>query len=164
MGPMSRVGAARPSANSGQRESKPADRGPLPFDCVVPESWKRGGAGEFQLALFHVVSEGKKGTVAVSAVGGDIVTNVNRWRDQVKLPLAKSDELAREAKSIVVDGNEGVLIDLVGPETVDDRKAIIGVIVIAQEKQWFIKFTGEAEMAAAVRPEFEAFVKSIKFR
>jgi hypothetical protein len=137
---------------------------PLPFDCQVPESWQRVAAGRFQLAVFEIRDGNRKGTVSVSMAGGEIAANINRWRDQLGLPAVTDAELASDTQKIQVDGNEGMLVDLVGSVGDRGRQSILGVIVPIQERQWFFKFSGDAELAEQLKPQFEAFVKSVKFR
>ena len=44
------------------------------------------------------------------------------------------------------------------------REAILGTIVNAEGRQWFIKLKGDAELAARETEHFEQFVQSIRFR
>jgi hypothetical protein len=70
---------------------------------------------------------------------------------------------------IKVDGQEGIYVEAIGPEstpnnTTGARETILGVIVEAQGRQWFIKLKGDAELAAREKTHFEKFVQSIRFR
>jgi hypothetical protein len=136
----------------------------LPFDCQIPEGWKAGQAGQFQSAVFDIVDGDQKASVTVSAAGGDLAANINRWRGQVGLADASAAEIIQQAQRIQIDGHEATHVELIGPGSAARGKTILGVIVEAQGKQWFIKLTGDTELAAAEKPRFEEFLKSIKFR
>ncbi|HEY2252337.1 MAG TPA: hypothetical protein VGH74_14790, partial [Planctomycetaceae bacterium] len=135
-----------------------------PFDCEIPEGWTAAQAGQFQLAVYEVRDGERQVTISVSAVGGDLATNVNRWRDQVHLPRLEPADLEKEMHKIKVDGHEGVYVEAIGPDTPKPREAILGVIVEAQGKQWFLKLRGDSELASREKPNFEKFVQSIRFR
>lgn len=137
--------------------------GKLPFDCQVPAGWTAGKAGQFQVAVFDVRDGDRQAAVTVSTAGGDRTANINRWRGQVGLAESSAAEIEKESQKIAVDGHDGTYVELVGPESASPRKTILGVIVEVQGKQWFIKLTGDAELATQEKPRFEEFVKSIKF-
>lgn len=157
-GPFAGKGAAPREAPA----TNTADK--LPFDCQVPTGWKVGQASQFQLAVFDVRDGDQKASVTVSTAGGERTANINRWRGQVGLNDASAAEIDEQIQKIQIGGHEATYIELIGPESAAPRKTILGVIVEAQGKQWFIKLTGDAELAAAERSRFEEFLKSIKFR
>lgn len=142
----------------------PPDRSSLPFTSELPEGWKPTPAGQMQLATFEVRDGGRQATISVSTAGGDLVANINRWRGQVQLDPAEPAEIENQMRKIDVGGNEGALVELVGPESAQPRKSILGVVVEAQGRQWFIKLLGDAALAEREKKHFEEFVQSIRFR
>lgn len=89
--------------------------------------------------------------------------NVNRWRDQVKLPETSEKELLASATKITVDGTEGLFVELVGPESVEKRETILGALVVRGDKVWFFKLRGDVALAAREKGAFESFIRSVKF-
>jgi hypothetical protein len=140
------------------------DRNRPPFDCEIPEGWSAAPAGQFQEAVFEVRDDDRQVTISVSSAGGDLAANVNRWRQQVQLPPLAAADFEKEVHSIKVDGNAGTYVEAIGPDTAEPRETILGVIVEAQGRQWFLKLKGDAELAAREKPRFEKFVESIRFR
>ena len=51
----------------------------------APPEWKPGTPNQFSLAAFTVSEGEQKVNITISSAGGDLLTNVNRWRGQVKL-------------------------------------------------------------------------------
>jgi hypothetical protein len=139
-------------------------RDSLPFTCEVPEGWKTAKAGTMQLAAFEVRDGNRKATITVSTAGGDLAANINRWRGQIQLDPLPEPELEKTTRKIEVDGNEALTVDLIGPEKAEPREAILGVIVEARGRQWFIKLKGDADLAAREKEHFNEFVQSIRFR
>ncbi len=155
---------ARPSEPRRDSPSGASAPGALPFDCQVPEGWQPGKANSMQLAAYEVRRDGQEAAISVSTAGGDLVANVNRWREQVHLTPLDPAELKQSLRPINVDGHEGVLAELAGPETDAKPQLLVGVIVEAQGKQWFIKMRGDAGLAAREKEHFQQFVESIRFR
>ena len=174
-------GMARPPFASGRM---PATSGAPPAKVAaapaseelkysVPEGWAKGAINPFRKAAFIAVDGNKKVEITVSTAGGDLLGNVNRWRGQVKLDPTTAEQLAADAKKIDVGakasapgepgasatGAVGDYVELIGP----DGETILGVVVSAAGQQWFIKLTGDSNLAAREKPKFEAFVKSLRF-
>jgi hypothetical protein len=159
--------AAGPRKKDVPRRKAPVDStgsNSLPFTCDVPEGWRPAKAGAMQLAAYEVRDGDRKAVVSVSTAGGDLAANVNRWRGQVQLDSLSDAELEKSVRKITVDGNEAIAIDLVGPEKAEPRETILGVVVEARGRQWFIKLIGDADLAAREKEHFDQFVQSIRFR
>ena len=100
----------------------------------------------------------------LAVAAGDRLANVNRWRGQIGLAEISANELADTMAKLPIDGETGSYVDLVAPEGVGPRKAILAVIVDHGEKSWFITLKGDAALAAQEKARFEAFVQSLKFK
>ncbi|MBS0264254.1 MAG: hypothetical protein JSS02_20115 [Planctomycetes bacterium] len=157
-------GSGSGGAPPAQVERPPQKPAGLPFDCEVPGQWVAGQASQFQIAVFDVREGDRKGLVSVSTAGGDLAANINRWRDQVGLSAISPEEIQKTAQKLALGEHEGLYVQLEGPESAQPRKSILGVIANVEGRQWFIKFTGDAELAQQQKPLFESFVKSIRFR
>ncbi|HEY2410817.1 MAG TPA: hypothetical protein VGI40_01160 [Pirellulaceae bacterium] len=127
----------------------------------APSEWSPGKPNAFSLAAFRVVDGDKHIEITVSTAGGDLLSNVNRWRGQLKLPPIDAAELAKAAKKIDTLGSTGDYVEIVGPEAAK-RETILGVQTEAGGRTWFVKLKGDAELAEREKPRFETFVKSLK--
>jgi len=162
MGPM-----AGGPASGGQTsaDDAPDDSGSNPFVFEAPSSWKPGGKRPFVRLAFRIESNDGNGEVTVSslvAASNDLLSNVNRWRGQLKLPELTADELAKAVQPISLGGVDGAYVELVGEGP--GRETILGVMAVHGEDAWFFKFKGPGKLAEQEKAQFEAFVKSVRFK
>ena len=146
--------------------AEPASAANLTFEA--PPHWKpgelvvsRGGFSVPRDAAFIVNEGGQKAEITITsmpAAAGDLVPNFNRWRSQVGLEALSAEKLAAETTKTEVGGAEGHYVRFAGPE-----QSVLGIIAEQGGKAWFIKLQGDRELATKLQPEFEAFVRSIKF-
>lgn len=148
----------------GPRADSSPQQPPLPFDYVLPEGWTRKPAGRMRLAEFEARDGERRATISVSTAGGELAANVNRWREQIGLPLLSAAELDDSLKKIPVGNLPGDYAVLFGPGDSDSSQSILGVIVPAQGQQWFFKLQGDTGLAKREQRPFEQFVHSIRFR
>ena len=132
----------------------------------APEGWTPGRTDAMRRAAFAVRDGAKSAeitVIALSAAGGDLLANVNRWREQVHLSSIDRDALEKQAKDIPVGGETGKLVDLVGPPDAQPRESILGVICTHGDQAWFFKMKGDPDLVARERGRFESFVRSARF-
>jgi hypothetical protein len=137
----------------------------LSFDA--PKGWSPGRVNDMRKAAFEVKEGDQKLDITVidlEAAAGDLLANVNRWREQVKLAEIDAQQLAQDAKPIEIDGIAGHFVELVGPESGGKQQTILGVVVKVSGRPWFIKLMGDGPLAEREKSRFEEFVKSIKFK
>jgi hypothetical protein len=134
------------------------------FTFTEPESWTEAPAKAFSLLTFAVSHEGKSAEITVSSVGGDLHTNINRWRGQVGLAPLAGAELTASLKKIETLGVRADYAELTSPAESQDRTTILGVAAVVEGRQYFIKLTGDPAVAEAEKANFESFVKSLKFK
>jgi hypothetical protein len=134
------------------------------LDFEVPKEWRPAPGTGISAAAFQVAEGGKKVVITVTPVGGDWLSNVNRWRDQVHLPPLTLDEVAKATQKISTFGTTGDYIEAAGPGDVTPPQTILGVHAIANGEPWFIKLQGDGDLAAREKARFEAFVKSVKLK
>jgi hypothetical protein len=149
------------SGPSGEASAKSSATGGLKFDA--PSEWAAGKPNAFSLAAFKVNDGAAQVEITVSTAGGDLLSNVNRWRGQVKLPPIDAAELAKTTKKIETLGTQGDFVEIVGPDSAQ-RETIFGVQAEAGGRIWFVKLKGDAELAAREKARFEAFVKSLNLK
>jgi len=128
----------------------------------VPPEWTAAARNAFSLAAFRAADGDQQVEITVSSAGGDLLSNVNRWRGQIGVSPIDAAELASVVKRIDTLGVAGDYVELVSSESSAKRETILGVRADAGGRTWFIKLKGNAELAAREKPRFEAFVKSLK--
>ena len=146
------------------RDSVPGVGGGITFNA--PAGWSQGKVEGMRKAAFRVEEGDQSAEITVidlAAAANDLLTNVNRWRGQVKLDAISERDLPSLVREIDVGGVKGQYVELVGPADAKRRETILGVMAVAGEKVWFIKLQGDADLAAREKANFEAFVGSIQF-
>src|SRR5262245_2598844 len=151
--------APRPSAPAAG--SAPASR-ELKYD--VPKEWSPAANNAVSMAAFQATDGKQRVEITISSVGGDLLSNVNRWRDQVGLPPIAIGELAKSVRKIETLGTAGDYVEAIGPGDVTAPQTILGVRADAGGVTWFIKLRGDRDLAAGEKSRFEAFVKSLQFK
>lgn len=135
-----------------------------PLTYTVPEGWTPGKGNIFSVAAFGVSGSGGTSVeITITPAGGDPISNINRWRGQIKLKPVSEAALKSELKTIDVDGIQASYVELVGPESAEVRQSILGVLAEKSGTTWFIKLRGDAELASKEKENFETFVRSIRF-
>ena len=140
---------------------------------TAPEGWIRKPASSgFVLSEFTIppaTGDNWDGRLTVSAAGGDIEANIERWRTQFGEKPGK--ESRRTAKA---DGLEITIVDLSG-DYADQRGPIapavqrsgarmLAAIIPLGNELYFIKAVGPEQTIAANAEKFDAFVGSLKQR
>jgi hypothetical protein len=138
----------------------------LPFSYTLPSGWKEAVLAPMSLATFRVEDGNRAAALTVTPLegkGGGLLVNVRRWRQQVGLAPADDEQLRKEIHKIQVAGMNGDFVELVGPESVNGPlETILGVVFEHGPQTWFIKFKGDAQLVAKEKPNFEAFVRSMR--
>lgn len=133
------------------------------FTYDTPAGWKPGPTGEFRKVSFIVNGEGKsKIEVTVSslaAAGSGLLSNINRWRGQVKLPEVDQATLDKSLEPVTINGKEGQFVELIGSD-----ETIQGAVVVVGDQGWFFKLRGDKQLAAKEKDNFLSFVKSVKIK
>lgn len=155
-GPMA---SGNPGGSSGTSTAA-ANNANSPITYDTPEGWTPGETNAFRKAAFNIAKDDEKALVTVIPLpASGTLANINRWRGQVKLDPITEDELKEAIEKITVDGIDGQLVEMVGPE-----QTIIAAIIEREGRAWFFKLQGDVKLAAAEKERFESFVKSVKFK
>jgi hypothetical protein len=84
---------------------------------TLPDGWQQLPGSQFRFATLRLPSpsgSGKPAEISVSQAGGDMLSNVNRWRGQLNLPPVAEAELSTTTKKLPIDGREATYVSLVG--------------------------------------------------
>ena len=134
-----------------------------PLTWTKPDGWTEVPPSEMRLASFKAAgANGKQADVSIVPLPGMAGTddaNVNRWRGQVGLSDASSDELQKSAETVEAGGQPAQLYDIAGA-----TGRILGVIQHRDGMAWFYKMTGDADLVEQQKPAFVEFLKSLKFQ
>jgi hypothetical protein len=93
--------------------------------------------------------------------GGDMDSNIARWKGQVQGPEPKVEKSNVGGRDIVLYHAEGTYTDPFGGLGAQENYALIGaMIAVADQGPIVIKLAGPKEAVASVKEAFQAMVKS----
>ncbi len=162
--PASGATAPLPSANAGTMATTavPTAEGPG-LAWTAPARWTTGAANPMRKATYEVPGEGGTAELTITAfpsdVGGELA-NVNRWRGQVQLPPITEADLPAAVTRQEQNGLQLAIVDCGGAGAKAQR--ILGAIVPFNGGTWFFKLMGADALVAAAKPEFLAFLKTVR--
>lgn len=134
---------------------------------ATPDGWVQGKAGGMRKAAFYVEDGGHRVDVTVidlAATAGELLPNVNRWRQQLQLGALTEEQLKKTVQRVEIAGVEGHYVELIGPKGPASGKAILAAVAIVGDKAWFFKLWGDADSALRQKDRFMDFIKSVKFQ
>jgi hypothetical protein len=140
------------------------DAGPKKIAYELPPGWvKTKPKNAVIQEQFDVIDGNDKleATIVVLPAGaGGELANINRWREQIKLPPAKDNqELLKSLTKMETKAGPAAFCDLDNPKAPGDNR-ILGVIVPAPAATYFLKMMGPSEIVGRQKARFEAFAKS----
>jgi hypothetical protein len=142
-----------------------------PLNFTAPESWKRTKPRSAFVQVEFALESSKKdempARLTVSAVGGTVKENIDRWKGQfvetIENPVQKEIE-AGGLKATVVDlaGTFGDQAGMMGPVVKRADYRMIGIIIPVDDQLYVVKAVGPRPTIAANAEAIDAFVKSVK--
>lgn len=130
----------------------------------APADWKPTPGSPMRKGSYAVPGNGgADGDLSITAFPGDVggeLANVNRWRGQVQLPPISEADLATQVQQLQSNGLTLSVVDVAG--TGAGANAILGAIIPYNGNTWFVKLDGPTPVVAKAKPEFLAFLKTIK--
>lgn len=149
----------------------PPAAGKLPFEFKAPDEWKTLPAAGMRRLAFRAGDEDEVPFTEItvtnlSAAANDLLSNVNRWRDQVRLKPLTDAELKDNAKPLNLGEAKGHYVEMIGEGSDGEasKQAIIGAIVVHRSQMWFFKMKGPRDTAVKERERFLAFIQSVRFQ
>ncbi len=142
-----------------------------PTHYTLPPGWQEKPLTPMRVGSFNAnAPNGKQVDVSVVSLqgeaGGDLA-NVNRWREQVKLPPIDEASLQQSAEHLPVNGHDFLIVDLVSAEPIGEpaeKQRIVAAILNDKGRSWFIKMTGEDAAVASQKSAFAEFLRTLNFR
>jgi hypothetical protein len=139
---------------------------PSQLKFTVPDGWKQEAASGMRNAAF-TVREGDQTVeitvIALSAEAGELLPNVNRWREQLLLPQTSSGDLAASTQKIGIGPAVGDFVAVAGPSDATRPQTILAAMTLYGGRSWFIKLMGDSDLAAREEDRFKSFVRSVEF-
>ena len=140
-----------------------ATAGGADLTWTAPSHWKAMPTSAMRKASFTIAGEGGAAELAISAFPGNVggeLANLNRWREQVKLPPVTQAEFETSAQRLEKNGLRMTVVDLGGSGAGAQR--ILGAMIPHGNATWFVKLTGPDAIVAKEKPAFLAFLETIK--
>jgi hypothetical protein len=127
----------------------------------VPSGWQEAAAGQFLVAKFLISGENtSQAAVNISAAGGELSGNVNRWRGQLALAPLSREEIEKLVQPLAVPAGKAMLVDMHGTEKTGQKARLIGVIVSQPNQTWYYKLMGDEQIVEREKARFLEFVQT----
>jgi hypothetical protein len=160
--------SGEPASKKKETEKAPAQEFKnLPFTFSAPTGWKTAALPTFAEAAYSAGDGSDRVDISVTPMmgqGGDLLSNVNRWRQQLGLQGIASGELNANAPAYKIGGKSGNLVRLYGRESANPRPAMSVALVEADGTTWIFKMKGGASAVDAQQENFQKLIDSIKFK
>ncbi len=141
---------------------------------IVPDGWTEGQAGGMRLATLFIGDPAERREVTIIPASGTLESNVERWQGQLDADAgaaALSDKAAAAiaaAETVDIDGVAAKVVllrDAAATDSADSGQAILAAVIPLDDTgALFVKFKGDAAVAARERDRFTQFVASIRWK
>lgn len=136
---------------------------------TTPTGWREKPGTGFRYASFEVPGPGAApGDLSVTRLAGDgggLLSNVNRWRDQIGLAALDEAGLERASERLALKGRTALLVQFVSDAPLagdESKKRLLAAIVNVPDGVWFFKLTGADALVRAAEADFRSFLKSVE--
>jgi hypothetical protein len=125
----------------------------------APKDWKEIKGNSIRLASFKIAENTECTLIVLSGEAGGLVSNVNRWRDQIG--LSQIGETAVKAATQVVKTPlaDALMVKLVNPNNKD--LAFIASIIPKGSGTLFVKLAAPSNMIESLEAPYLELLKSI---
>jgi hypothetical protein len=154
-------------AAGGDSSGMPAPDHPT-LTWTLPAGWTQREPDQMRVASFAAPGrdgqEADVGVIALPGVADKEGQIINMWREQVKLPPAPEQDLAKGAQTVQIGSTPAKLYDVVGTEPMIDGKypaRILVAMLTEGETSWFFKMAGPVALLEEEKPAFLQFLKSV---
>lgn len=132
--------------------------GALQFD--TPGGWVKQVPSGIRKAELNYNSPDGTATITVTVFPGDVgglLSNINRWRQQVGLPAITNADLPQATTPSTVSNHRATYVRLAG-----DTQSILGALLPFHGKTWFFKMLGDTKTVLSQEPAFQQFLDSVQ--
>ena len=128
---------------------------------TAPVQWKSNPGSAMRKGSYIITGENAAtADLAITAFPGDVggdLANVNRWRGQLGLEPITAADLPAALTSIE---GAGVPISLV--DVANGTQRLLAAMVSFNGSTWFFKLTGPDAFVASTKPDFIAFLQTVR--
>lgn len=141
-----------------------------PVEFVLPQGWRELRAQQMQYAAFAVDPEHSDASLAIVPLpreANELAPNVNRWERQLGLEPSPPERVSKMTTHIDVGDAHVDLVDLTGADAANGSAAprrMLAAIVPHGSQTWFFTLKGPPDVVERQKPNFDAFVRSLKFK
>ncbi|HEV2292898.1 MAG TPA: hypothetical protein VGR35_03530 [Tepidisphaeraceae bacterium] len=141
-----------------------------PVGFVVPDGWRELRAQQMQYAAFAVDPEHSDASLTIVPLpreANELAPNVNRWERQLGLEPSSPEAVNQMVTHIDVGDAHVDVVDLSGTDAVNGTGAprrMLAAIVPHGTMTWFFTLKGPPQVVERQKPNFDAFIRSLKFR
>ncbi|MEP2775680.1 MAG: hypothetical protein ABJQ29_04375 [Luteolibacter sp.] len=150
------------SDDSGSESVETPDPDPAPPTTAgslrwqAPSAWKVETPGQFQVALYSLSQDVSVSVSSLPGEAGGEAANVNRWRQQVRLPPI--DDVGGKILGVEGDGISAKWFEIIG-----ESDGILAAIISLPSETWFFKLNAPTAGIESRREEFMAFLSTVSF-
>ena len=149
-----------------QQAARSANAPTAEVHWTAPSGWEEQPASGFRKGSFLVRdADGKTADVSVISfpeAAGGLLANVNRWRNQLKLPPVSDATQAGSPMSVA--GRDMFFVDLASEQSINpdgSKSRILGGIFPINGETWFFKMMGSDQLVESQRDAFRQFLESV---
>ncbi len=127
----------------------------------VPEGWKELEPSGIRKANFTINADNGNAEVTILTFPGDVggtLANINRWRDQIGLDPATSENVNEVSNPYEIAKHEALYVRLQG-----ETRSIFGAILPFHGNTWFFKMFGDNPVVFANDEAMKQFLDSVRF-
>ncbi|MEK9657046.1 MAG: hypothetical protein VW378_01575 [bacterium] len=124
---------------STQKDKHPSS----PINWQSPSTWTSIPLSTFNKAKFQISEDTQLSVSSFPGSAGGLLSNINRWRQQLALLPIKITQLADYCETFKSDFTTFTMVSLVSQhDNEDERRAIFAAIFVYKNDTWFVKCMG----------------------
>jgi hypothetical protein len=132
---------------------------------TLPEGWTLTEGDGMRYATLKPSTPGKidVSVIALPGIAGGELANVNRWREQMKLPPVHDEKDLAGLRNTTKSPAGNVSVFDFASAGSDKARMLVGLLSAADGNTWFLKMTGDEAAVAQARKEFLQWIASLRF-
>ncbi|MEY2479556.1 MAG: hypothetical protein QOI04_483 [Verrucomicrobiota bacterium] len=166
--PMLASAAGNTGSNTNAPTPPPLSAAAPPLEYKAPAGWVAQPLTPMRLASFKVMgangAEADVSVVSLAGMAGGDLANINRWREQLKLPPVGESELSAISSHVNANGHDFLITDLVSTEALPPANRKMRILAAASqqgEQTWFVKMTGDVDLVGTQKKHFLDFLQKL---
>ena len=132
------------------------------LDWEIPPKWKPIDAGTFAKEKYVLQDNLQLSISAFPGSAGGLLSNVNRWRQQLNLQAIKITELASYCSTLQTPFKNLTIVTITDSNQANQGRILYVALFDYENEQWFIKVIGSRRSFNSEYPRIIKFLKSIK--